>query len=161
MIMIVFLFFDFCVIWLICFVDVGMGVILVEYELYMQCEIVSIGKIFLFFEVVWWLEVGMFVVDDWIEILDEYCVEDFGLLYCMYDQCVMVYDVVFFVGVVSDNFVINVLIYFCGLEEVWVVVLVFGYCDIVLYDYICNECIFDLFWMLFFGMVVELFDVMC
>ncbi|MGO1320273.1 MAG: serine hydrolase [Galactobacter sp.] len=125
--------------WSIRILDAVSGEVLAEETPTKRLKTASIGKIFLLIEVARRLENGLLKADDRIEVLDEFFVEDSGLLYRMADQRLTVEDAALFVGAFSDNLATNALIHACGLDNVVAVASGLGYQNTSLLDYIRDD----------------------
>jgi beta-lactamase class A len=147
--------------WSIRLLDAATGDVLAEETPAKRLKTASIGKIFLLIEVARRLEDGRLNATDRIEILDEFFVEDSGLLYRMLDRNLTIEDAALFVGAFSDNLATNALIHACGLDDVVAVAAGLGYENTTLLDYIRNDRDDpDLPWTASYGTAAELSDVM-
>jgi beta-lactamase class A len=127
------------VVWSIRILDAGTGEVLAEQTPTTRLKTASIGKIFLLIEVARRLEDGRLKADDRIEVLDEFFVEDSGLLYRMTEKNLTIEDAALFVGAFSDNLATNALIHACGLDDVVAVATGLGYENTTLLDYIRDD----------------------
>ncbi|WP_291277845.1 serine hydrolase [Galactobacter sp.] len=125
--------------WSIRILDATSGEVLAEETATKRLKTASIGKIFLLIEVARRLEDGRLKAHERIEVLDEFFVEDSGLLYRMSDQNLTIEDAALFVGAFSDNLATNALIHACGLDNVVAVAKGLGYENTTLLDYIRDD----------------------
>jgi beta-lactamase class A len=125
--------------WSIRLLDATTSEVLAEETPTKRLKTASIGKIFLLIEVARRLEDGRLKQEDRIELLDEFFVEDSGILYRMLDRNLSIEDAALFVGAFSDNLATNALIHACGLDNVVAVAKGLGYENTTLLDFIRDD----------------------